>query len=72
MKSLSATAARDAGHALISPGFGLPRRGVVRTAHVRVEWNTTLCGKTLAEPSRLPAQGYLHQYSLCAACARKV
>ena len=63
---------RDAGHKLISPGFGQPRSGSIRTAHVAAEWNTTLCGKTLSEPSRLSQPGYLHGYKLCTACDRKL
>jgi len=70
--ALSATAARDAGHVLISQGYATPRRGTVRAAHVRTAAGTTLCNRTLTEPRRLASTGYLHGYNLCAACARNI
>ena len=54
------TRLRDAGYSLISPGFGQPKSGSIRTAHVAAEWNKTLCGRTLSEPARLSQRGYLH------------
>lgn len=67
----SVESARSAGHKLVSNGFSQPRRGTVRPAHIRVEWNTTICGKTLSEPNRINDTEYLGQYKLCTACSRK-
>jgi len=63
--------ARAMGHTLVRQGFAIMNRGTIRPVHIRVTWDTTLCGKTLSEPNRIGQDQYLGQFNLCAACARK-
>ena len=63
---------RERGVKMVRQGFATMNRGTIKPVHVRAEWNTTLCGKTLTEPNTIGSIEYLGQYRVCTACDRKL